>query len=59
MIVIGGRSNSGIFQSSVHYSSDLFKLKLKNGQFEWTKMNVQLNTPRDDFVASLIPVEFN
>ena len=55
LIVIGGRSDSGGF----HYSSDLFKLKLENGQFEWTTMNVKLNTLRQNFVASLIPVQFN
>ena len=53
MIVIGGYSGGG------HYSSDLFKLTLENGQFEWTTMNEKLNTPRRDFVASLIPVQFN
>ena len=53
MIVIGGRSSYSDF------SSDLFKLKLENGQFEWTTMNVKLNTPRMQFVASLIPVQFN
>ena len=52
LIVIGGLSDSG------GYSSDLFKLKLENGQFEWTTMNVKLNTPRGDFVAALIPAEF-
>ena len=53
MIVIGGSSSSSV------YSSDLFKLTLENGQFEWTTMNVKLNTPRAYFVASLIPVQFN
>ena len=53
MIVIGGYSDSG------GYSSDLFKLKLENGQFEWTTMTVKLKTPRQYFVASLIPVQFN
>ena len=53
MIVIGGESDSG------GYSSDLFKLKCENGQFEWTTMTIKLNTPRGFFVASLIPVQFN
>ena len=52
MIVIGGYSDSGL-------SSDLFKLTLENGQFEWTTLDVKLNTPRAYFVASLIPVQFN
>ena len=55
MIVIGGRSKTGGW----HYSSDLLKLKLENGQFEWTTMTVKLKTPRVYFVASLIPVQFN
>ena len=55
LIVIGGHSDTGGW----HYSSDLFKLKLENSQFEWTTMNVKLNTPRAYFVASLIPVQFN
>ena len=53
MIVIGGESDSGV------YSSDLFKLTLENGQFEWSTMNVKLKTPRYRFVASLIPVQFS
>ena len=53
MIVIGGYSGTG------GYSSDLFKLKLENSQYEWTTMNVKLNTPRYKFAASLIPAEFN
>ena len=55
MIVIGGKFYSGGF----HYSSDLFKLKCENGQFEWTTLDVKLKTPRTSFVASLIPVQFN
>ena len=55
LIVIGGHSNSGGY----HFSSDLFKLKLENSQFKWTKMNVKLNIPRIGFVASLFPVQFN
>ena len=55
LIVIGGISDTGGW----HYSSDLFKLKLENRQFEWTTMNVQLNTPRAWHVASLIPAQFN
>ena len=55
LIVIGGYSDTG----GEHYSFDLFKLKLENSQFEWTTMNVKLNTPRINFVASLIPVQFN
>ena len=55
LIVIGGYSNTG----GSHYSSDLIKLKLENSQYEWTTMNVKLNTPRQNFVASLIPVQFN
>ena len=55
LIVIGGAFYSGVWQ----HSSDLFKLKLENSQFEWTTMNVKLNTPRYHFVASLIPVQFN
>ena len=55
LIVIGGYSDTG----GEHYSSDLFKLKLENSQFEWTSMNVQLNTARQFFVASLIPAQFN
>ena len=54
LIVIGG-GNGGW----PYYSSDLFKLKLENGQYEWTTMNVKLNTSRAFFVASLIPAEFN
>ena len=50
IIVIGGESDSV-------GSSDLFKLKLENSQFEWTTMNVKLNTPRYFFVASLIPAQ--
>ena len=55
MIVIGGEFYSGGY----HYSSDLIKLKLENGQFEWTTMTIKLKTPRASFVASLIPVQFN
>ena len=55
LIVIGGESSTG----GNHYSSDLFKLKLENSQYEWTTMNAKLNTPRVWFVASLIPVQFN
>ena len=55
LIVIGGRSNTG----GVHYSSNLYKLKLENSQYEWTTMNAKLNTPRRYFVASLIPIQFN
>ena len=55
LIVIGGKSDTG----GEHFSSDLFKLKLENSQFEWTTMNVTLNTRRSYFVASLIPVQFN
>ena len=55
LIVIGGVSDT----DGGHRSSDLIKLKLENSQFEWTTMNVQLNTPRISFVASLIPAEFN
>ena len=53
--MIGGDSDTGGY----HYSSDLFKLTLENGQFEWTTMTIKLNTPRGWFVASLIPVQFN
>ena len=55
LIVIGGESNTG----GNHLSSDIIKLKLENSQYEWTTMNVKLNTPRYIFVASLIPVQFN
>ena len=54
LIVIGGYS-----PGSPGYSTDLFKLKLENSEFEWTMMNVKLNAPRKYFVASLIPAEFN
>ena len=53
LIVIGG------CPAGSDYSSDLIKLKLENGQFEWTAMNVKLNTPRGYLVAALIPAEFN
>ena len=63
LIVIGGFSGE---TDELYYSSDIFKLKLNSGFLniahkfkEWTTMNVQLNTPRKDFVASLIPVQFN
>ena len=56
LIVIGGKSDPGGYH---YYSSDLYKLKLENSQYEWTTMNVKLNTPRRRFVASLIPAEFN
>ena len=58
MIVIGGEYDTG-WMNERYPSSDLFKLKCKNGQFEWTTMNVKLNLPRYFFVASLIPVQFN
>ena len=52
LIVIGGRISEG---SNPEYSSALYELSLKNKQFEWREMNVQLKTPKGDFVASLIP----
>ena len=55
LIVIGGKSSTGGWD----YSSDLIKLKFENSQYEWTTMNVKLNTPRYHFVASLIPAQFN
>ena len=50
LIVISGEDGDGIF------SSNLYKLSLKNKKFEWSEMNVQLKTPRSQFVTSLIPV---
>ena len=48
MIAIAGSSQSTAL-------TDLHKLTLQNKQFQWTTMNVQLNTPRSRFVAFLIP----
>ena len=55
MIIIGG--TCGPCGNTL--PPDLLKLKLENGQFEWTTMTVKLNTPRRFFVASLILVQFN
>ena len=48
LIIIGGNVIEG-------YSPHLYRLTLKNKQFEWSEMDVQLKTPRGYFVASLIP----
>ena len=53
LIVIGGEQYGEV------YPSELYKLTLENKQFEWSEMNVHLKTPREQFVASLIPAKFN
>ena len=58
LIVISGGSATEANTAGEEYrvSSNLYKLKLKNGQFEWSIMNVKLKIPRQQFVASLIPI---
>ena len=51
LIVIGGSVNDPYGD----YSSDLYKLTLNNNQYRWSEMGVKLETPRRNFVASLIP----
>ena len=54
LIVIGGVT--GLNNHDEAKSSSLYKLKCKNGTFEWSEMaEAQLKTPRSSFVASLIP----
>ena len=59
LIIIGGEYAIDSIHSS--YSSSLYKLKRKNGTFEWNEMKAQLKIPRNFFVAFLIPanLEFN
>ena len=44
--------------SEEHYSNAVYKMSCNDGIFSnWTELNVQLKTPRDQFVASFIPNE--
>ena len=50
LIVLGGVT---LDASGTHYSSTVFKLSCKNGQFsDWIEMEVKLQRPREGFVAS-------
>ena len=51
LIVLGGCSDTG----GNHYSSLVFKLTCKNGQFKWEELEVKLQTGRNRFVAAFIP----
>ena len=49
LIVLGGNYGDN------HYSASVFKLSCHNEQFEWTELDVELQIPREGFVASFIP----
>ena len=51
LIVVGGASTTGGF----HFSSSIYKLTCKNGQFTWEELDVKLQTARYAFVADFIP----
>ena len=56
IIISGGSAHEANTNGEEHrISPNLYKLKLKNGQFEWSTMNVKLKIPRMQFVVSLIP----
>ena len=52
LIVLGGNTRNN---GHDHYSAYVFKLSCHNEQFVWTKLDVQLQTPRAGFVASFTP----
>ena len=53
LIVLGGYTAD---LSGTHFSSSVFRLSCKNGQFsDWIEMEVKLQRPRSSFLASFIP----